>query len=131
MFIRLLIFFAWIFRFLTYYPPSFSVVMKILPQEEAKGYLFQKKISIYFDKILNKKGFGMQIEYCNAYCTVQFVEYCHLICIRRPQKIGGDQMQKKYIIFNDPKIYAIYYRAAGIIYYNLTFAAYTKIYVFK
>lgn len=40
-------------------------------------------------------------------------------------------MKKKYICFYDPKVYAIYYRATNTIYYNVTFAANTKLYVVK
>lgn len=40
-------------------------------------------------------------------------------------------MRKKYICFNDPKVYAIYYRVTKVIYYNIAFAANTKIYVIK
>ena len=40
-------------------------------------------------------------------------------------------MKKKFICFNDPKVYAIYYRATNTIYYNIAFAANTKLYVIK
>lgn len=38
---------------------------------------------------------------------------------------------KKYICFNDPTVYVIYYRATNTIYYNVMFAANTKLYVIK
>ena len=40
-------------------------------------------------------------------------------------------MIKKNILFNDPTVYAIFYRATNTIYYNVMFAAYTKLYVIK
>lgn len=40
-------------------------------------------------------------------------------------------MIKKYIFFDDPTVYAIYYRATNTIYYNVMFAARTKLYVIR
>lgn len=40
-------------------------------------------------------------------------------------------MIKKYICFDDPMVYIIYYRATNTIYYNVMFAAHTKLYVIK
>nr|DAV98897.1 MAG TPA: hypothetical protein [Caudoviricetes sp.] len=40
-------------------------------------------------------------------------------------------MIKKYICFDSPKVYAIYYRVTNTIYYNVMFAAQTKLYIIR
>ncbi len=40
-------------------------------------------------------------------------------------------MIKKYIFYNDKKVFALYYRETKTIYYNVNFAAETKLIIFK
>ncbi len=40
-------------------------------------------------------------------------------------------MRKKYIYYNDDRIYAIYFQRSDTIYYNLDFSGFTRLIIYK
>ena len=44
---------------------------------------------------------------------------------------GRDRMNRKYIHYDNPEVYALYYRETNTIYYNMDFGYVTHIILFK